>query len=529
MTNRSIPFLILCACCLYILLGASLIPYAGVQNDEALFSIPLYLFNPKDLSISIFHHRVPLMVMSYVGTLKTFLYAPILRIFGANVWSIRLPMVLAGAATIYFFYKLVRRAVGTKEAILGAFLLATDPIFVLTDTFDWGPVALEHFLLVTGCLSLLQFAQSDSMLQLAGGFFLLGLALWNKAVFFWALAGLCFGAIVVFRREIGERLTPANLGVAAAAFLVGALPFVLYNIRQPNATLGATAHFDTANFAPKFAMARGALNGSGLLGYLAMPDWADHPKPVTSWRGRVAKWSVQHCPVPRKNLMEYALVLALLAAPWWRRSRPAWFCLIFMAVTWGTMAVTNGAGGAIHHSVLLWPFPQFFVAIALASLPWPRAAAVACVLLVAANLAVLSQYLLDFEQDGASSVFSDALFPLSAAFADPSEGAVERPIYVIDWGMANTLALFHRGRLLVRPADGPFQKDSPSIVEQDIIHAMVSDPNALFVDHVPEKHIFPKVRERLDKAVSDAGFREEPLRTIFDSNGRTEFEIFRIR
>jgi len=527
-TNRSIPFLVFCACCLYILLGASLIPYAGVQNDEALFSIPLYLFNPKDLSISIFHHRVPLMVMSYVGTLKTFVYAPILRIFGANVWSVRLPMVLAGAATIYFFYNLAQRAAGTRTAVLGAFLLATDPIFVLTDTFDWGPVALEHFLLVTGCLSLLLFAPSNSMLQLAGGFFFLGLALWNKAVFFWALAGLCFGAIVVFRREVWQRLTPTNIGVAAAAFLLGALPFVLYNVRQPNATLDATAHFDTANFAPKFAMARGALNGSGLLGYLAMPDWAERPKPVTSWRGRLAKGVVQHFGV-RKNLMEYAFVLALLAVPWWRRSRAAWFSLIFMAVTWGAMAITNGAGGAIHHSVLLWPFPQFFVAIALASLPWPRVAVAACVLLAAANLAVLSQYVADFEQDGASSVFSDALFPLSAAFAGPSNSQPEQPIYVMDWGMANTLALFHRGRLLVRPADGPFQKDSPSSGERDIIHAMLSDPNAVFIDHVPEKRIFPKVRERLDKAAADAGYREEPVQTIFDSNGRAEFEIFRIR
>jgi len=184
--------------------------------------------------------------------------------------------------------------------------------------------------------------------------------------------------------------------------------------------------------------------------------------------------------------------------------------------------------------VLLWPFPQFFVAIALASLPWPRLAVAASILLGAANLAVLSQYVADFEQDGASSVFTDALFPLSASFADPSfaessKDAVEQPIYVIDWGMANTLALFHRGQLLVRPADGPFQKDSPSSGERDIIHAMLSDRNAIFVDHVPEKRIFQNVRQRLDKAAWDAGYREEPIQTIFDSNGRAQFEIFRIR
>lgn len=535
MTHRSITLLVFCACCLFLLLGASLIPYAGVQNDEALFSIPIYLFNPRELCIGIFHHCIALMVMSYVGTLKTLLYVPILKIFGASVWSVRLPMVFAGALTIYFFYDLVREASGVPAALLGTFLLATDPIFLLTDTFDWGPVALEHFLLVTGCWNLLRFARQPtsrlgSMRPLVLGFFFFGLALWNKAVFFWALAGLGAGVVLVFWPEFRQRLTIRNIGAAAAAFLVGALPFVIYNVRHPNATLSATAHFDTGSFAPKFAMARGALNGSGLFGYLTMPDWEEHPKPVTTRLGRAAAWLRQSVAlrlrIPRKNFAEYAFLLALVAVPWWRRSRAAWFSLIFMGVTWGAMAVTNGAGGAIHHSVLLWPFPQFFIAAAFASLPWPRIATCVVALMVAANLWVISQYLLDFERDGASAIFSDALFPLSAAFADTEN---RQPIYVIDWGMANTLALFHRGKLLIRPADGPFQTDTPNETERDIIHVMLSDPNALFVDHVQELHVFPDVRKRLDRAALAAGYRNEPVRTISDSNGRPVFEIFRFR
>jgi hypothetical protein len=536
-THRSITLLTLCACCLFILLGASLIPYAGVQNDEALFSIPVYLFNPRDLCIVIFHRCMALMVMSYVGTLKTLLYLPILRIFGANVWSVRFPMVLAGALTIYFFYHLVRRSAGDYAGLLAVLLLATDPTFLLTDTFDWGPVALEHLLLVTGCLAVLGFAQKsvncrNKSLLLVVGCFLFGLALWNKAVFFWALGGLGCGAAMVFWPEIRARLTVWNGAAGAAAFLVGALPFVLYNVRHPNATLSSTAHFDTSGFGPKFAMARGALNGSGLFGFLAMPDWADRPKPVTSRRGRAALWIREHLggPLgsPRKNFMEYAFLLALLAAPWWWGSRAARFSLVFLCVTWGAMAVTNGAGGAIHHSVLLWPFAQFFVAVAFASLPWPRVAGLAVAALGVMNILVVSQYVLDFERDGTSSMFSDAVFPLSAALAD-SDRAInsERPIYVMDWGMANTLALFHRGRLLIRPADGPFQTDTPNGIQRDIIHAMLSDPKAVFLDHVAEQHVFPGVRGRLDRAALAAGYREVPLGTISDSNGRPVFEMFR--
>src|SRR5207244_2867084 len=113
---------------------------AGLQNDEALFASPLYTNINQDLSI----HYVPLMVMSYLGTLKTLLYGPWLWLVGANLWTIRLPMVLAGAATICLFFHLASPLIGRLGAFCGAFLLATDPLFLLTATYDWGPVAIEH-------------------------------------------------------------------------------------------------------------------------------------------------------------------------------------------------------------------------------------------------------------------------------------------------------------------------------------------------------------------------------------------------
>ena len=39
-----------------------------------------------------------------------------------------------------------------RAALLAAILLATDPTFLLPDTFDWGPLALQHLLVVSGCL-----------------------------------------------------------------------------------------------------------------------------------------------------------------------------------------------------------------------------------------------------------------------------------------------------------------------------------------------------------------------------------------
>lgn len=56
---------------LFILLGAALIPYAGLGDDELFFVTPLY---PAWQHVT--------MVATYIGSLKTQIYWPIFKIFG---------------------------------------------------------------------------------------------------------------------------------------------------------------------------------------------------------------------------------------------------------------------------------------------------------------------------------------------------------------------------------------------------------------------------------------------------------------
>src|SRR5579872_7193622 len=185
------------AAALFLCLSVLFIPYIGLQDDELLFTTPLYSAFPREFGISIFHHQVPLMLISYIGSLKTLLFAPIFAIFGASVWTARLPVVCLGALSVFLFYLVTERAAGRWAAFLGALLLATDPVFLLTNTVDWGPVALEHVFLLTVIWSLGRWAQSPATQRklLVLGFAALGLALWNKAVFIWALGGLAVATL----------------------------------------------------------------------------------------------------------------------------------------------------------------------------------------------------------------------------------------------------------------------------------------------------------------------------------------------
>ena len=532
MTHRTTRILVLIACCLFILAGLAIIPYAGIQNDESLFASPLYLQNPKEFCISILHHQVPLMAMTYIGTLKTLLYIPVFGLFGANVWSLRLPVVLLAACTILVLFHLGARSGNPTAGLIAALLLASDPIFLLTNTIDWGPVAIGHFLLVTGCLMLVRFAQleSHSMRDLAFGFFFFGLALWNKALFFWILAGLGCGA-VFFLPEI-RKLWSSKRGVAAGlGFVFGAFPFLLYNVRHRNATLSTSAHFDPPKIAwMKLPALQASLDGSGLLGYFTTESSeVPNPRNPSTLHGRVAWWIQQHTGEHRRNGMEYGLAGTFLLLPWWWRKRAAWFSLVFMAVTWLLMAFTKDAGGSVHHAVLIWPFPHFYMGIVLSSLPWERAGVAICAVFVTLNMLVLDKYIVDYERNGAAGVYTDAFYKLSDSLTDPPpELKSERRLWVVDWGILNGICLTHKGRLEVRVGDPPFMTDTPSAEDRRMIDYIINDREALFVGHVAEREVMAGTRDRLEKAVAAAGYRKEILQTISDSNGRPVFEIFKV-
>jgi hypothetical protein len=514
----------LAACALFILLGALIIPYAGIQADEALFSTPLFPHIDKGLRLPLVPRHIPLMVMSYVGSLKTVLFWPIFRIFGAGPWTLRLPAALFGAITIFFFFYLARAAGGARAAAIGAFLLATDPVFLLTNVFDWGPVALEHAFLVTGCWFLYRFGahkgQDARMWDLAAGFLCWGLALWNKAIFVWALSGVIAGGVLVFRAEIQRALKRRVVLVAAGGFLIGALPLVIYNLKHASATVTENARLDPRSVAGKWIQVELAANGASLFDYMVGEEWWPNPKPPQSLRGHAARWIRDHLGEHRRTGFYYVLGTLLLAAPWWWKYRAARFSLVFMAVAWFLMALTHDAGTSAHHVILLWPFPILF---ALASLPWRPLAWAAATVMIAMNLLVVNQYVAQFERNGAGDVFTDALYPLSAGL----DSYTDRTLYVVDWGIYENLNLLHQGRLSFRISLGPLSTDSPNPEQLAEIRDMLRDPLGLILNHVREHEVFPDRAVRLDRAARSLGYRREVVSTIPDSNGRPMFEILR--
>src|SRR5260370_175944 len=177
----------------------------------ALLYEPRYYFS----GVSILHVRIPLMLMSYLVCLKSWGYKAIFAVWSPSVYSLRLPAILIGTATIYLFWVLLRLTIGDRAAIVGTVLLATDSSFLLTTCFDWGPVALQHLLMIGGVLAVVCFHQSHKEKFLGLGFFLFRLALWDRP--------LSPSRLLAFTSVVGQR--QRNLVIPAFLLAALGLPF----------------------------------------------------------------------------------------------------------------------------------------------------------------------------------------------------------------------------------------------------------------------------------------------------------------
>ena len=520
-------------CLFFLLAGLLFLPQIGIENDEALFSGAFLKPYGGAYTVHIGHSRIPMMLMSYIGTLKAWLYRPLMNIFGTGLNVLRLPMLLAGTASVWLFFHLLQRIAGLRAAIIGCTLLAADATYLLTVCFDWGPVALQHLLLVAGLLLLVRFYQLGSLPALFWGCLMLGLGMWDKALAVWMLSGMGIGALVVFPRRLWALLNGRQLAVATLGLLLGVLPLLIYNVENQWATFAGNIRRDTSDIASKAHILMETAKGDGLFGWMFDEQWqtpAPHPA-----SGAIQRTSAEITSVfghPRRHLLFYAFLLALLLTPLARREalRAIFFALIAMAVAWVQMATNANTGGSIHHTILLWPFPQMVVAVSFASasrrlgragLP---AAAVATAAMFASGVLVTNEFYYVSYSFGGAPVWSDAILPLSGFLK--SAGAAT--VYCVDWGMLDPLRYLNHGRLKLAEGSDPISKKELTPADREAVLRMLSDPGAIYVAHTKDFENFQGANQHLQAFAAAAGYRREMLTVISDRFGRPAFEVYRL-
>ena len=477
---------------LFTLLGCSILPYPGIQTDEALFAGIYYQPYESLDGFRAFHHQVPTMLMSYLGALKTWLFYPLFKVFAPSVWSLRLPMVLLGGLSVWLFTIFLARLHGDTAAWFGGLLLATDPMFIETNTFDWGPVAIQHFLfMAAGVLFLRQTTRAWCL-----AFFLMGLALWNKALAAWTLTGLLLPLLVLFPGMLWRTITWKKAALAVVFFAIGASPFLRYNVRKPAATVQENVKLTTAELNPKAHLLYATLRGYAMMEYITY-----EPKAPQRW-----------------TFIPQALLAAMILLLIWP-SRLAWYPIAAGTLIFLLMALTRNAGGAVHHLILIWPLPYWAIAAAFTaprlSRPqiWISGAWVVVGLLAIDNARVVNVYRQALIAQGSPGPWNNAVLTL----ADRILARHPQTVRVYDWGMSDNLSLLTQGKVAIAWNDRPFPKEN------------FEHPDDLWVGTLAPFEAFANVNRDLREAVDQAGYERQVLETVHDRQGRPVFELFEVK
>jgi hypothetical protein len=207
------------------------------------------------------------------------------------------------------------------------------------------------------------------------------------------------------------------------------------------------------------------------------------------------------------------------------------FCLIAMAVAWLQMAVTKDAGLGAHHVVLLWPLPQWFLAVTFVEaaawrrLRWKHAGTIllptVVVLLAADNLLLTNEYFYQLAVYGPAKSWTDAIFRLS----DEASHIQADHMVVDDWGILPPLLVLNGNQLPLVLADQTFLAPGSSQYSRLwYIQRLAQD---VWIGHTPEYQQWAGADERITGLARELGFEKHMIETVPDRNGRPVFEIFR--
>src|SRR5215469_4705157 len=81
----------------------------GIEADEAMIANGIYRHGQPLYSWKFGAYEIPVMLLSYLGALKTWLMNPYFAVWRPGPVSLRVPAILAGAATLWLFFALLDR------------------------------------------------------------------------------------------------------------------------------------------------------------------------------------------------------------------------------------------------------------------------------------------------------------------------------------------------------------------------------------------------------------------------------------
>lgn len=220
----------------FILLALLKINSPGLHYDEVLFvNAASGLKDPFSFS-TLRLGSIPVLLMPYIGALKSWLFMPIFKLFGISVYSIRIPMTLLYGTSLFILYCVLQNVQRNKLVNLGIiFLLAIDVSTLLHVRYDFGPVVVEFLCKVLAIYLLAIFIKKpNARILMAIGLVLLA-GVFNKLNFIWFVNAFSLSVLAVYGSGIWHKLEDKSKKrqitlVASVGYLLCAAYYLLISV-----------------------------------------------------------------------------------------------------------------------------------------------------------------------------------------------------------------------------------------------------------------------------------------------------------
>ena len=353
-----ISLILLCCSLGYIFLASIKLNATALHNDEMLFvnaaigEIEPHFFVFKKIG------NIPLLLMDYIGALKAWLYFPIFKLFGVNVWSLRLPMIFLTATGLFMLGQIFVKKLPFYIALSIVVLLCCDPFLIFHTRIDTGPNAIELFLKIVALYFFYRFLDTPNLLFIALIALILFLGVFNKLNFIWFVNSFALGLLVCYHKNMWDlwQKSSKNYRFKFISLLFSAylLPFLYFAfISYSFGVLNQTVQ-EKESWANAFVRVGELLNEAHSGGrvqdfnyFLGFAGWTDH-----SWIDKIM--------VGLAVLMGSAV---LIKQPYAAHTKHLAFIGLLLVSLLGQMLLTDRARYS-WHIFMIYPFLTITVVLA---------------------------------------------------------------------------------------------------------------------------------------------------------------------
>lgn len=215
---------------LYVFTATRYINYPGLHYDELAFTnAALGIIDNTFIVERI--GNIPIYICTYIGALKAYLYYPIFSWFGISAMSIRLPMILLTATSMFVLFYAVNAAFGRKTAWVALILLMVCPSIMAHTRTDNGPPAISYFISTLCFYFTFKFYTTRKTAFLAVLYCTCWVGIYYNIKFIWFINSLFFALPFLYIETIRQRIKSKEVGVLCKSFFFGVMvysPFFIY-------------------------------------------------------------------------------------------------------------------------------------------------------------------------------------------------------------------------------------------------------------------------------------------------------------